>query len=200
VDPSDDDPRFIQRLRRRDEHAFNELVRMYEVRVYRLVYRMLGRQEEAEDVAQEVFVQVFRGIEQFRADSKLGTWIYRIASNLSKNRLKYLARRRSNSQDELTEEGADNESSHAQGLTLGESARPDQLVEGYQVEAIVRRAIFELEPDFREAIILRDLECLSYDEIGAITGLTEGTVKSRIFRARALLKERVEQALGDKIR
>ncbi|MDX2052899.1 MAG: sigma-70 family RNA polymerase sigma factor [Polyangiaceae bacterium] len=200
MDPLEDDPRFIERLRRRDEHAFNELVRMFETRVYRLVFRMLGREAEAEDVAQEVFVQVFRAVEQFRSDSKLSTWIYRIASNLSKNRLKYLARRASKSQVELTYEGEQQEHSHAQGLTLGETARPDQLVEGFQVQEILRRAIFELEPDFREAIVLRDLECLSYEEIGVITGLTEGTVKSRIFRARALLKERVELALGDKIR
>ena len=99
ADPSEQ--RFVERLRRRDERAFNELVEAYQDRVFSLVQRMLGRREEAEDVAQEVFVQVFKSIDQFRGDSKLGTWIYRIAVNLSKNRIQHLSRRASDREDEL---------------------------------------------------------------------------------------------------
>jgi RNA polymerase sigma-70 factor (ECF subfamily) len=191
--------RFVLRLQARDEHAFNELVETYGPRVYRLVFRMLGRRAEAEDMTQEVFVQVFKAIGQFRGDSKLSTWIYRVAINTCKNRSKYLQRRHDGSQDAFDLIG-DHEPLHqAKGVTTGELSRPDQMVEGMQVERIVRAAIAELEPDFREALVLRDIENLSYEEITEITGLAEGTVKSRIHRARAMLKELVERALGERI-
>jgi len=189
--------RFVERLQRHDERAFNELVEAYSPRVYRLVARMLGRREDAEDMAQEVFVQVFKGIGQFRGDSKLGTWIYRVAINLCKNRSKYLSRRQDDKQDAL-DAVADRQPLHqAKGVTSGQINRPDHVVEGMQIEAIMRKCIAELDPDFREALILRDVENLSYEEIIDITGVAEGTVKSRIHRARALLKQRVALALGE---
>jgi RNA polymerase sigma-70 factor, ECF subfamily len=192
--------RFIERLTARDERAFNELVQTYERRVYLLVFRMLGRREEAEDMAQEVFVQVFKAIGQFRGEAKLSTWIYRIAINLCKNRTKYLVRRHSDRQDELDPIEGSVPMSQAKGVTLSEVSRPDHMIEGYEIERIVQSSIAELDPDFREVLVLRDVEDLSYEEIGEITGLAEGTVKSRIFRARALLKAKVERALGEKIR
>ncbi len=197
--PPDDstERRFVERLQRHDERAFNELVDVYSPRVYRLVVRMLGRRDEAEDMAQEVFVQVFKGIGQFRGESKLGTWIYRVAINLCKNRSKYLSRRHDDKQDAL-DAVADWQPLHqAKGVTSGEISRPDHLVEGMQIEALMRRCIAELDPDFREALILRDVENLSYEEIIEITGVAEGTVKSRIHRARALLRQRVALALGE---
>jgi RNA polymerase sigma-70 factor (ECF subfamily) len=197
--PPDDstERRFVERLQKHDERAFNELVEAYSPRVYRLVARMLGRREDAEDMAQEVFVQVFKGIGQFRGDSKLGTWIYRVAINLCKNRSKYLSRRQDDKQDAL-DAVADRQPLHqAKGVTSGQINRPDHLVEGMQMEAIMRKCIAELDPDFREALVLRDVEDLSYEEIIEITGVAEGTVKSRIHRARALLKHRVAQALGE---
>lgn len=192
--------RFVARLRAHDEQAFNELVEAYGERVYRLVYRMLGREDEAQDMAQEVFVQVFKAIGGFRGDSKLGTWIYRIAVNLCKNRSQYLARRQSDAQDELEPAAERGALAAANGVTAGELARPDLLVEGYQVESILKTTIAQLEPDFREVLVLRDVEDLTYEEIGEITGLPDGTVKSRLHRARAILKARLELALGEKIR
>lgn len=190
--------RFIERLAARDERAFNELVQLYGERVYRLVHRMLGRREEAEDMAQEVFVQVFKAIDQFRGDSKLGTWIYRIAVNTCKNRSKYLSRRHSDKEEEF-EPLAERSAVGDAGGGSSEYAQPDQVVAGYQVETIVRRCISELDEDFREVLILRDLEDLSYEDIVAITGHPEGTVKSRLHRARAMLKAKVEALLGEKI-
>jgi RNA polymerase sigma-70 factor (ECF subfamily) len=90
--------------------------------------------------------------------------------------------------------------SEAKGVTFAEVSRPDHMIEGYEMEQIVQRSIAQMDPDFREVLVLRDVEDLSYEEIGEITGLAEGTVKSRIFRARAMLKAKVEQALGEKIR
>lgn len=192
--------RFVARLVARDESAFNELVLVYERRVFALVFRMLGRREEAEDIAQEVFVQVFKAIDQFRGDSKLSTWIYRIAVNLCKNRSKYLSRRHAGEQDDIDAMADRLPLSAAKGVSVGDVSRPDELVEGMQLEVVVKRAIAALEPEFREVLILRDVEDLSYEEIAAVTGLPDGTVKSRIHRARAQLKALVEAAMGEKVR
>lgn len=194
-----DELRFIERLCARDERAFNELVQLYQDRVFRLVFRMLGRREEAEDLVQEVFVQVFKAVGTFRGDAKLGTWIYRIAINLCKNRVKYLARRKTDAQDEFEATQERRSQQRASGVTSGETAGPDQVVQGYQLELIVKRSMAELEPDFSEVLVLRDIEGLAYEEITEITGLPEGTVKSRIHRARATLKSKIERYLGEKV-
>jgi RNA polymerase sigma-70 factor (ECF subfamily) len=197
--PSADDPRFIERLKSRDERAFNELVRMFERRVYGLLFRMLGRRDEAEDLAQEVFVQVFKAIDQFRGESKLSTWVYRIAINLSKNRLKYNERRHDGEHDEVEAMAERVSLNQAVGVTSAGVDRPDDLYRGREMERVVQRALAQLEADFREVLVLRDIEDLSYEEIAQITGLADGTVKSRIHRARAQLKVLVEQALGEKL-
>jgi len=191
--------RFIERLRARDERAFNDLVKKYERRVFGLLLRLIGRRDEAEDLAQEVFVQVFKAIGAFRGDAKLSTWIFRIAVNLSKNRTKYLARRRSDSQDHFDGIGDDAPLHGAKDSTIAVIARPDEVVSGIELEAIVDRSIAALEPEFREVLILRDIEDMTYEEIADITGLADGTVKSRIHRARMQLKEAVELAIGEKI-
>lgn len=191
--------RLIERLVMRDERAFNELVHMYGRRVAALVFRMLGNHAEAEDLTQEVFVQVFKAIGTFRGESKLSTWIYRIAVNLCKNRAKYLRVRHAGEQDELE--------AVAERVPLGEATkanvahidRPDEALAGRQIEKIVQEAILEIDETFRQCLILRDVEELSYEEIAEITALPVGTVKSRIFRARAQLKEIVERKLGAKI-
>jgi RNA polymerase sigma-70 factor (ECF subfamily) len=190
---------FIARLVARDEGAFNELVLTYERRVYGLVFRMLGRRDEAEDLAQEVFVQVFKAIDQFRGESKLSTWIYRIAVNLCKNRTKYNARRHAGEQDDIDAMAERVPMTAARAATVGDVSRPDELVEGMQLEEIVKRSIQRLEPEFREALILADVEDMPYEEIAQIMNVPVGTVKSRIHRARAQLKALVEKALGEKV-
>ncbi len=199
---SDDrsEAQFIARLVARDESAFNELVVTYERRVYGLVFRMLGRRDEAEDLAQEVFVQVFKAIDQFRGESKLSTWIYRIAVNLCKNRTKYNQRRHSGEQDDIDAMAERVPLTAARAVTVGDQSRPDELVEGMQLEVIVKRAIQKLDTEFREALILADVEDMPYEEIAQITGVPVGTVKSRIHRARAQLKALVEKALGEKVK
>ncbi len=191
---------FVARLVARDEGAFNELVITYERRVFALVYRMLGRRDEAEDLAQEVFVQVFKAIDQFRGESKLSTWIYRIAVNLCKNRTKYLSRRHAGAQDDVDAMAERVPFTAAKGATVGDISRPDELVEGMQLEVVVKRAIAQIDPDFRTVLVLRDVEDLSYEEIASVTGLPDGTDKSRIHRARAQLKALVEKAMGEKVR
>lgn len=197
---SAEDLKFVERLRQRDERAFNELVRLYERRVYGLVFRMLGRRDEAEDTTQEVFVQVFKAIDQFRGDAKLSTWVYRIAVNLCKNRTKYLSRRHADEQDDVAAVAERVPLNQAKGVTASDVSRPDDLYAGHEVERIVQRCIAKVEPEFREVLVLRDVEDLSYEEIAQITSLPEGTVKSRIHRARAQLKALVEEALGEKLK
>jgi RNA polymerase sigma-70 factor, ECF subfamily len=182
----------VMRLRARDERAFRDLVEQYQDRVFSLILRMIGSREEAEDVAQEVFVTVFKSIEQFRGDAKLSTWLYRVAINHCKNRVKYLARRHDRSTgalDEVAERVA-----AAQGgspIASGEIARPDRALEGAELGRLVQAAIASLEEDHRLVVVLRDIEELSYEDICAITGLPEGTVKSRLHRARLALKEKL---------
>ncbi len=191
-------PAFLERLRARDTRAFDQLVRAYQRRVFALVARMLGNPAEAEDVAQEVFVQVFRAVDQFRGESRFSTWIFRIAVNLSKNRALYLQRRGQGKETEDAHELADRVPLGAATRgTAAVVARPDHLVEGMQVERIVQAAIGELEPSFRECLLLREVEDMSYDEIAEIIGLPAGTVKSRIHRARAAVRLAVEAALGE---
>jgi RNA polymerase sigma-70 factor (ECF subfamily) len=190
--------RFIERLRARDERAFNELVLAYQERVFGLVLRMLGQRSEAEDMAQEVFVQVFKAIDQFRGDAKLSTWIYRIAVNLCKNRNVYLARRQSRKQDEF--ELAERDIVQARSVQSSVALEPpDQLAQGQELERIVHAAIARMDSEFREVLVLRDVEDLSYEEIMDITGLAIGTVKSRIHRARLQLKEEISRVTGENI-
>lgn len=183
--------RLIRRLKQRDERAFREMVLTYQQQVYSVVLRMLGNEQEAEDLAQEVFVTVFKSIDGFRGDSKLGTWIYRIAINHCRNRFKYLARRHYHTTkplDDVREREREGE------MPLhGQMSRPDEMLEGRRLERAIQEAIAALEPDHREVIVLRDVQGVSYDEIGTITGLAPGTVKSRLHRARMALKDQLEK-------
>ncbi|MCB9557420.1 MAG: sigma-70 family RNA polymerase sigma factor [Deltaproteobacteria bacterium] len=187
--------RLIRRLQERDEAAFREMVREHEQQVFNLVFRMLGNREEAEDLAQDVFVTVFKSIDRFREESRLSTWIYRIAVNHCKNRYKYLARRNyhgSASFDDVEAREGTERDGPAIALQAQISA-PDRILEGKRLEQALQRAIAELDEDQRVVIVLRDVEGLTYQEICAITDLAEGTVKSRLHRARMALKERLER-------
>jgi RNA polymerase sigma-70 factor (ECF subfamily) len=180
--------RLIRRLKDRDERAFTELIELNGDRVFNLCYRMLGNRQEAEDMAQEVFIKAFIKIDTFEERSKLSTWLYTIASNLSKNKIKGLAVRHNKSKlefDEQIDRGA-----AAGALTTPKLARrPDEQVEVQQLEKIMQQAIAELDEDHRILIVLRDIEELSYEEIADITDLAEGTIKSRLHRARLALRK-----------
>lgn len=181
----------LRRLRERDERAFRELIEGHRDRVYNITYRMLGNRAEAEDIAQEVFITVFKTIDSFREESKFSTWLYRVTVNHCKNRIKYLARRQDRNKDELDEmSGAVN------GATLGSPVRaalPDRALEGIQMEEILREAIASLDDDHRTVVVLRDIEDMSIEEICAITELPDGTVKSRLHRARLALRKKLQR-------
>lgn len=183
----------IRRLQQRDEVAFSEVVALYQHKVYNLLYRMIGNNEEAEDLAQEVFVTVFKSIDSFRGESKFSTWLYRVAANHCKNRIKYLSRRSRTSGDGL--DGVPEHSMEDAGSAPLQSHidSPDQILEGLQLEKLLAQAIAALDEEHRLLIVLRDVEELSYQEISEITSLNEGTVKSRLHRARMAIKEHIER-------
>jgi RNA polymerase sigma-70 factor (ECF subfamily) len=180
----------IRKLRDRDEKAFREMVSQYRDRVYNLTYRMLGNQQEAEDVSQEVFITVFKSIDSFRGDSKFSTWLYRITANHCKNRIKYLARRHDRGKAEY-DERIMRENAVGAVTAPNPSMRPDTHLAGVQLERIMQQCIAELDEDHRLLIVLRDVEELTYEEIGTITNLPQGTIKSRLHRARMALRKKI---------
>ncbi len=194
--PEGYEERLVERLKRRDEAAFNELVRLYQGKIYRLVFRMIGDRGEAEDLAQEVFVTVFKSIDGFRGDSKLSTWLYRVATNHCKNRIKYLSRRARGQKKELDEIADRDAIESATMTTSAQVHRPDEMATAKQTESLIHRALAELPDDQRELVVLRDIENMTYEEIREVTGLPEGTVKSRLHRARLALQKRVMELHG----
>jgi RNA polymerase sigma-70 factor (ECF subfamily) len=178
-----DAPRFLDRLRAGDAPAFEELVMTYQHRVFGVALRMLGNRAEAEDVAQEVFVRAHRALGAFRGDAKLSTWLYAITSRLCLNRLASGERRMARQGDDAL-------------LRLSDAGpRPDAALERRELETALGRAIAELPEDRRIVVVLRDLEGLSYEEIAQVLELELGTVRSRLHRARAELKEKLERFL-----
>jgi RNA polymerase sigma-70 factor (ECF subfamily) len=188
----------VRALKRGDEAAFEQLVRLHQHRVWSLCLRMMGNESDAEDVAQEVFLTVYRNIVQFRGESRLSTWIYRITRNHCLNRIKFLKRRAQQKKQSLENtRQSDLIEASSLGSISGRVPRPDRLAEGRQMEAIIQEQIQKLSPEHRELIVLRDVEQLSYEEVQAITGLALGTVKSRLHRARLELAQRMAPFLAE---
>jgi RNA polymerase sigma-70 factor (ECF subfamily) len=182
----------IGRLKERDEQAFNEIVRRYGDKVFNLVYRMIGSRAEAEDIAQEVFVTVFKTVDGFRGESKFSTWLLRIAANQCKNRIKYLSRRQTEG-GEISDEQEGAVAVRGGSPLQAQIASPDVLLEAAEIEELMQVAIGALDEEHRLLIVLRDVEELSYQEIGEITSLAEGTIKSRLHRARMAIKEYLDK-------
>ena len=186
-EPTLEEPRFILALRKREPWAFEHLVRCTQDRLYNAIYRLVGSREEARDVLQEVYLTVHRKLHLFRGEAKLTTWLYRVATNHARNRIKYLSRRRDRQQDSFDDMTAP----PSEGRLSAQIHRPDQSAESRQLERVLARALYELDPDQRMAVVLRDIEGLSYEEISVILSVRLGTVKSRIHRGREVLKSAV---------
>jgi RNA polymerase sigma-70 factor (ECF subfamily) len=178
-----DDAQLVDRLRRGDPRAFEELVIAHQHRVFGVAFRMLGSRAEAEEAAQEVFLRAHRAIADFCGDAKLSTWLYAIASRLCLNRLASGERR-------LLREGEET----LARIPSGHASPADEL-ERSERDAALHRAIAELSDERRLVVVLRDLEGLSYEEIAAALDLELGTVRSRLHRARLDLKEKLERFL-----
>lgn len=169
------------------EDAFIELVRKYESRIFTLVSRMVANREDAEDVTQEAFTKAYARLSSFTFQSAFFTWLYRIAVNAATDFVKSRRRRRTTSLDEIAETAP---------AVAGPSGRPDRSASRGELRDRLREAIAELPPVFRTVLVLRELEDLSYDEIARILGCSIGTVESRLFRARARIRESLGPYLG----
>jgi len=190
---SDADKEFeiIKRCQQGNRVAFNELVHRHERKVFNLCFRILGNREEAEDVAQDVFVTVFRAIKSFRGDSAFSTWVYRVAVNNCKNRLKYLRRRGYFRTESMEQTFDDGEVEHQREYSDDKEDLPEEAMNRAELNAEIQTAIDGLDEEYREVIVLRDVQGFSYEEISGILQLKEGTVKSRIHRARMELQRKL---------
>ena len=191
---SDGDQQLVERAQKGDTRAFDLLVLKYQGRVANLVSRYVSNSAEVEDVTQEAFIKAYRALPKFRGDSAFYTWLYRIAANAAKNYLVALGRRPSS--DQVIDEG---EYFDLPGR-LKDHESPDAVLMGMELEQAVSGAIDSLPDELKAALTLREFEGLSYEEIAEILGCPIGTVRSRIFRAREAIDQRVEKQLGGESR
>ncbi|UCG97332.1 MAG: RNA polymerase sigma factor RpoE [Burkholderiales bacterium] len=187
----DADWQLVERVQRGDKQAFDLLVVKYQRKLFRLLSRLVRDQSEIEDVAQEAFIKAYRALPNFRGESAFYTWLYRIAINTAKNYL-VAQGRRAPTQTEADIEDAEN---FEDGESLRTEDTPDRMLLSKQVAEAVNRAIERLPEELRTAIVLRELEGLSYDEIAASMNCPIGTVRSRIFRAREAVAEELRPLL-----
>lgn len=183
---------FVDRLQVGSAEAFETLVQLYQASIYNVAYRILGDPSEASDAVQETFMKIFRGIKTFRGESGLKTWIYKIAISESLNRQRFWRRWRRHAPFSL-DERVNRESSLPEIVDPGPT--PESALAQAEIEGVVQRALERLAVEHRIVIVLRDIEGLSYDEISEMLNLSLGTVKSRLWRARSELKEKLKSLL-----
>lgn len=173
--------------------SFDTLVKRYQDPVFGLAFQLLHDYDEAEDVAQEVFLSCFRNITSFRFESRFSTWLYRITVNRVKNRWKYLQRRKADKHLSLDAARDENDSRTIDVADPQADAR--QLAEGRQTLEILNNAMATLAEEYQQVLVLRFVEHLQYEEIAQVLACSLGTVKSRINRARAALREKMRGVL-----
>ena len=185
----------VDRCRQGDRDSFGQLMRLHEKQIYNFTYRMLGDEEEAEDLTQDIFVAAFKGIRKFRGEAKFSTWLYRIALNQTRNRIKYLSRRnffakqsrRAHYREECPWENPE--------FLADTNPTPEQWTLTKSMATQVQECLNQLAPQTRQILVLRDVQGFSYEELSEMLSLNPGTVKSRLHRARAAL----QQCLADKL-
>lgn len=186
----DSDQQLVQRVQAGDRAAFDLLVRKYQHRVLKLVSRFVSDAAEAEDVAQEAFLKAYRALASFRGDSAFYTWLYRIAINTAKNAL--VSNRRRPVDFDLDLQDPEQYDRHAR---LKEGDTPEGVLLTEEIRSVIERAMEQLPEDLRTAIVLRELEGLSYEEIAEAMDCPVGTVRSRIFRAREAIDRKLKPLL-----
>jgi RNA polymerase sigma-70 factor (ECF subfamily) len=188
-----DEASFVLRLQANEDAAYDELVRTYHGSIFHVAYRMLGDSAEASDVAQDIFLKVFRNIGGFKGEAALKTWIFRIAFSEILNRLRWWKRRFRFSTVSLD----DDSNGNGNGYYISDSGpTPEQILQAKEQEAAIQQALSKLSGDHRSIVVLRDIEGFSYTEIADVLGISIGTVKSRLARARADLKKSLMRYLS----
>lgn len=188
----DEESGLVEALRRGDEAAYELLILRYEQPIYSLVCRLVDDSADAADVVQEIFLKVFRKVDAFRGDSSLKTWVYRIAVNEARNQRRWFGRHR---RKEVT---LDPEPGETQGYSdwIEDPGRsPYELTLDHETQVLIEEALKEINPSFRAALVLREIEGLSYEEIAEILEISLGTVKSRILRGREALRKSLTSRL-----
>jgi RNA polymerase sigma-70 factor, ECF subfamily len=188
---SEEDARLLRGLRAGIESAYEELIERYQQPIYSVIFRLLGDQNDAYDVVQEVFLKVFRSVGSFRERSSLRTWIYRIAINEAHNHRRWFSRHRKR---EVTIEYED-EDHRPYDITVDPAPSPFDCALDRETHMLIEAALSEISPVFRTAVVLRDIEGLGYEEIAEILQISLGTVKSRILRGREALRRALSQRL-----
>ena len=176
----------IRRCLAGDAESFGEIVASYERRIFATIYRILGHSEDARDLAQEVFLRAWSKLDTFREGARFSTWLYTIALNLTRSELRKRKTRRAVKPVSLDAPvGCDD---GPLPLPPDPAEGPGEILGRRELHELALAQIEELEPDAREAVVLRDMQDLAYDEIAEITGVPIGTVRSRLFRARETLR------------
>ena len=183
----------IENCKAGDEKAFAEIVLHRQKKVFNIAYRMLGNSEEAKDLAQEVFISVFESIKDLKEETKFDAWLTQITLNHCRNRWKYLKRRHYFSSDSL-DDPVETEDGSMPRTISDPSDNPEILFEKKMIQQLIQGGLLKLKEDQRELLVLRDLQGYSYEEMGETLGLPEGTIKSKLHRARMDLKEVLERS------
>lgn len=181
------DELLVERARRGDVEAFEQLISQYERTVFNIAYRLTGNREDASDVAQEAFIRAYSSLTEFRGDSSFQTWLIRITRNACLDELRKRKRQRMTSLDEpiAVEDGEMDRQ-----LAIADTAdNPEEALERVEVQRAVQESINQLDEEYRIVVVMRDIQGYSYNEIADSLGINLGTVKSRLNRARSALKE-----------
>jgi len=186
-----DEAEVVTELQAGSPEAFDALIQHFHGPLFRLLCQMLGNPADAADTTQEVFLKAFRGIRGFRGGSSLKTWLYRIAIREALNQRRWWRRHQSK------ETSFDGDGMEDEALGAGKDSGPFEACASRETQQAVRRALARLPQAFRNAVVLRDLEGLAYEEIAEVLEISIGTVKSRILRGRRALKELLEAELGN---
>lgn len=187
------DAAFVRRLQANEDAAYDELVRTYNASIYHVAFRMLGDSGDASDAVQDIFLKVFRNVGSFRGDSSLRTWIFRIGISEILNRLRWWKRRHRSST--VSMDGDEN--GHGIRFHLRDcSPSPQQALETKEQDLAIQQALGRLSSDHRSIVVLRDIEGFSYTEIAEVLGISVGTVKSRLARARTDMKKSLVRYLS----
>ena len=189
----DPDAALVERVKQGDVRAFEMLVVKYQRRIERLIGRMVRDVDLVADIAQETFIRAYRALPQFRAESAFYTWLYRIAVNTAKKAL--VDMKRDPVMTYTAIQGNDDDETYRGGMEPTDGETPEALLASKEIAATVNAAIAALSEDLRQAITLREIEGLSYEEISDVMNCPIGTVRSRIFRAREAIAERLRPLL-----
>ena len=184
----------VERTLAGDKHAFELLVIKYQRRIERLIGRMVRDVDLVEDIAQDSFIRAYRALHQFRGDAQFYTWLYRIAVNTAKKALMGLKNDRTISESSLRASDDDDETSD-RGIEQTTDETPESILAAKEIGAVVNAAMEDLPDDLRQAVTLREIEGLSYEEIAGVMNCPIGTVRSRIFRAREAISARIRPLL-----